>query len=116
MDPERLATLRKSARNNNMSNGAWVRELLADRDYWEAAARRLRAECEVGAADVEAYGVTEAQCRAWLVNSGDVSLVARFSQRCQGAHAVAIVIRAVQSADHDGWSILDEMAATEVSP
>ena len=72
-------------------DGAILYELVADRDYWEAAHRcaeearknwkamadalraerdRYRARCPVTAEDVEAAGVTAGHCWRWFVSKG----------------------------------------------
>jgi hypothetical protein len=49
MAKDRLGRLRKHAEADQMTNGCWVRELLADRDHWEeqAKANALDGEMDV---------------------------------------------------------------------
>jgi hypothetical protein len=74
MDPDRLFDLRsrlecpsdivwRRATEDGIDIFEMVDELLAERDYW-------RTRAEVNSHDVEAAGVTLAQCEEWLIRDG----------------------------------------------
>lgn len=82
MDPERLAMLRaeyeagavESYQVGSNEDGPdfddLLGELLADRDHWEAEAKRWRARCDVTSRDIVEAGITRAKCEAWLEADG----------------------------------------------
>jgi hypothetical protein len=131
MEPKRLAGTRDSIDHGYRVSLAEQQHLLAAHDYW-------RARADVNSRDVEAAGITLAQCEAWLVADGwTLGSHPDNDHRCweKTGHdnvnlspntptwtyclatgiAVTIQIRAEQLGRpcHD---ILEEMAAIEVSP
>jgi hypothetical protein len=90
-----------------------IHELLADRDYWEAEAKRWRSRCPVTAEDVDRTGLTTPNAKAWLAaqdapgprwDLADPHILAR------------LVNDTARQADRPAHDILTEMAAVEVEP
>lgn len=130
MGPERLAGVRARLRVGSLAPFDYVivKDLLADRDHWEAEARRWRAECPVTAEDIErarvatgaggaAYAVAM-RC-GWVYEGHDHVSSPSEPEECydtddaeQVSELVRVIARDTERSPHD---ILDEMAA-EVSP